>query len=71
MGVDVLLVPFSCAKKMNITFCFFSKRRYKATNSHGSSETVAVILLLLFSSEGNLYAILSRYHLVHIMFFLF
>ena len=30
--VDVLLVPFSCAKKMNITFCFFSKRRESSIN---------------------------------------
>ena len=30
--MDVLLVPFSCAKKMNITFCFFSKRRESSIN---------------------------------------
>lgn len=32
--MDVLLVPFSCAKKMNITFCFFSKRRGSPQTSH-------------------------------------
>ena len=35
--VDVLLVPFSCAKKMNITFCFFSKRRESSIIHHTSS----------------------------------
>ena len=34
--MDVLLVPFSCAKKMNITFCFFSKRRESSIIHHPS-----------------------------------